>query len=587
MSDKQPQQWFEMEEVRRRKLANSVWIPLRQAETVKSAGDSRTIGSFEELVCAGSVAISVEHRKIGDSLGWSDIGLMHEPAPFAFSDGRYKAADVFLHNEKEAIGVELVLVQRLNSAHQSEWHINPDMVMALGLIREGDSWKSVNEGYVEVIRTRRDLDGHTVAIEMRSEFLRDYLCARGLVLRVAQYRQRMAIVDDPSYLGWPTDSVEVGTPDDRFSKRYFEIDSTGGLIGSVAVMTVRRTDVDDEADAQVFGPETQSNTEVESYSFERKAKSKAFRVEGELWRNEWIERSATSERVRGDEPPDEFAYVVDPAGERWPSSRLKNEDIGRWLWFEPRVIEALLQFRGSNLEWYTRQTGAIRCSPDYRTHFGIDRNGSINVHAYDIAKLPRWQQRIWLGHNIVPNGPVSSELLDSQMRARPARTRAPEDEFVSALDALDTTFERRYGSRLFRGHTSRHDILTRIHRFRALEKGGVLALSKDVARLTADAIDIALLRKIVDSSDEQKLGSLKLLEKTLAQVVDEKAARKTLTPLVAAYELRLGDAHLPSNEIKDAFALLGIDSAMHPMEQALQLLEQATIGLQTANRILS
>jgi len=587
MSNIPPQQWFEMEEVRRRRLSNAVWVPLRQSETIKQHGEHGKVGSEEEVICVGSVAIANEFREIGDRLGWSDIGLIHDPGPYAFNDGRYKPADVYLHNDREAIGVELVLVQSLNREHTRKWLVNQDLVMALGLVEEGDVWKCADEGYVDVIRMRRDSAGRVVAIEIRSEFLRDYLCARGLALRIAQYRQRMAILSDASHLEWAKDPKEIEAEHERFSARVFAVDTEGGLFGGGAfVMKGWRTDVDMDEDVPVFGHETDENTAFHSYSFERSG-PKAYRAEGVLWREEWIDPAPISERVRGDHPSEEFFFSTGAGGERHPSSALNNEDIGRWLWFRPQVIEALLQFRGSGLGWYTRDTGSVKCSPDYETHFGINLVGCINVYAYDIAKLPQWQQRVWVGHNIAPDGPVSSELLDSQMRAEPASTRAPELEFAKLLDALDVVFLRLHGSPLFRAHDNKAQVLTRVHRFRAIEAAGLLVLAKDIARLTADSIDVALLRKIVNPPAGTNWGSLKLLENVFAKTVGADAARSALTPLVGIYELRLGDAHLPSSKIEEAYKLVQIDTTTRPLDQAIKLLDQAVGSLRTLHAMLA
>lgn len=575
MSSNPLQQWFEMEEVRRRRLAKAVWIPLRQSETVDKKGDYKTVGSREDVICVGSVAVAKDFRAIGDTLGWMDIGLIHDPGPFAFADGRYKPADVFLHNEKEAIGIELVLVQHFNTDHKQEWLVNQDLIMALGLKEEGDVWVSPNEGYIGVIRRRRDESGETVAIEIRSEFLKDYLCARGLALRVAQYHQRMAILDDVSHIEWAKKPIDDSTKDDRFSLRVSEIGPDGGPHGSqVAVMKMWRTDVDDEEEVPVFGRESDDNTASHSYSFKRSG-PKAYRAEGEMWREEWIEPAATSERIRGDQLPDEFFYLVGASGERLPSSALNDEDIGRWLWFRPQVIEALLQFRGAGLGWYTRDTGWVKCSPSYATHFGINLVGCINVYAYDIAKLPQWQQRIWVGHNVAPDSPVSAELMDSQMRATPAETFAPESALVELLEAIDAEFIRHHGQALFRPHDEKIEILPRVHRFRALEASGLLALAKDIARLTADSLDVVLLRQIVAPPPDKNWGSLKLLENMLATATGAEAARSLMTPLVGVYELRLGDAHLPSGKIEDAYKLVQIDPTAAPLVQATTLLDQA------------
>ncbi len=581
MPNNPPQIWFEMPDVRRRLISNGVWIPLRQSETILLAENQ------EEVICVGTVAIANEHRAIGNQLDWNDIGLIHNAEPYAFSDGRYKPADVYLHNENEAIGVELILVQHVNSAHKGIWRVNQDLVMALGLIEEGNVWVRPDEGYIDVIRCRRDTEGQFVAIEIRAEFLRDYLCARGLALRIASYRQRMAKVVDPAYIEWSSTPIESNTENERFSAQVFEIDADGGPFGgSVAVMKVWRTDVDNNEDVPVFGDETDQNTAFESHTYERSG-PKLFRVEGELWRTEWVESATISERVRRDRPTEEFFYLVGAAGEKLPSSALNNEDVGRWLWFRPQVIETLLEHKGSGLGWYTFDTGWVKCSPDYGTHFGVNKVGLINVYAYDIAKLPQWQQRLWVGHNVAPDGQVSSELLDSQMRATPANTTAPEADFEKLLNILNQIFIKRYGGALFRSHDSKDEILRRVHRFRATSKAGLLELAKDIARLTADSIDVTILRAIVKPESDQKLGSLKLMERLLALSVGDEPARNIMTPLVGVYDLRLGDAHLPSSKINEAYTLLKIDVNSHPINQATQVLIQSVNSLRGILSVIS
>jgi hypothetical protein len=577
-------QWFLMPELRRRRFANAVWVPLRQSETLHHEGKTGKVGEREEILFVGSVAIYFQHRELAETLGWMDIGLTHSAVPYAFRDGRYKAVDAFMHNDTAVVGVELVFEQRLNGDHPRRWLINQDLTMALGLIEEGDVWRCVDEGYTDVIRSRRDKDGQIIAIEIKAEFLRDYLAARGLSLRVAQYRQRMAILADASYLPWATESLRQGEQPDRFEARVFEVDVSGALFGgSVAVFQMWRTDVDNDEDVPVFGQESDSNTAGRSSSFERGG-SKAYRAEGELWREEWIEPTDRSVRVRGDKPKEEFFYSIDAAGNRVAESALNSEDVGRYLWFRSAVIPALLQYRGAELRWYSEQTGSVKCSPDYATHFGVNRQGFINVYAYDIAKLPHWQQRIWNGHNATPEGPVSSELLDSQQRCEPATTKAQEAEFKRFLNEIDVVFMERYGGPLFRAHDSTKVILSRVHRFRALEAGGVLALAKDIARLTADSIDVGVLRSIVSPQKGETWRSLRHLQHALTTRVESEIARTALTPLAGIYELRLGDAHLPSSEIQNAYKLTGVNPEDSPIDQAVALIGSAAESLK---RILS
>jgi hypothetical protein len=566
-------QWFEMSEVRRKRLAAAVWIPLRQAETTFHKG------GHEETVCAGSVAFYPKHRGIGERVGWSDIGLGHTAEPYAFKDGRYKPVDAYMYNDTDVVGVELVFEERLNGDHSRRWLINQDLTMALGLIEEGDAWRRVDEGYVEVIRSRTDANGRVVAIEIKVEFLRDYLAARGLSLRVAQYRQRMAILADPAYLPWAREPIQESGEHDRFETRVFEVDADGAPFGGkVAVFHAWRTDVDNDEDVPVFGPENDSNTAGRSTSFERGG-DKAYRVEGEMWREEWIEPAERSVRVRGDRPAEEFFYTVGAGGERLPASALDDEDVGRYLWFRPTVIEALLQHRGAGLAWYTRQTGSVKCSPDYATHFGVNRLGLINAYACDVARLPHWQQQVWNGHNITPEGAVSSELLDSQQRAEPADTLAPESEFEQLLREVNAAFVVRYGGALFRSHDSTPAIVNRVHRFRALDAAGLLALAKDIARLTADSLDVGVLRTIVAPAKGETWRSLRHLQNALATRVNSATARAALTPLAGIYDLRLGDAHLPSSDIDNAYKLAGVSPHDAPLEQAVALIDGAAGSL--------
>lgn len=587
MNEKRQKDWFEMPEVRRRKLASSVWIPLRKSEVLDAGGTQHHLGSWEEVDCVGSVAFPPEHRQLGEKLGWSDIGLSHAAAPFAHEGLPYKPADVYWYNDGEPVGIDLVLVQRLNSDHPAEWMVSQDLVMALGLLREADRWVRVDEGYVEVMRQRRDKGGRVVAIEIKAEFLRDYLAARGLALRIAQYRCRKAIVEDASGLGWGARPVEVVDERGRFSTRAFGVDAHGmAVLGDVAVMRVWRTDVDHDQDVPVMAKENDNNTDYERFTVKRPGPS-AYQVEGELWREEWIEPAAQSLRVRGDKPTEDPLYVVDASGETMPASALNNEDIGRWLWFRPELINALLGYRGAELSWYSRDTGAIKCSPDFDTHFGINAGGFVNVYANDVARLPLWQQRIWAGFNASPNGPVSKELMSSQMAAAPAGTAAPEHRLSEELQRLDALFEKQHAAPLFRAHSDRATLLKSIHRFRSLASGGVLALAKDIARAIADSLDIALLRSIVKPKEDQKLGSLKLLQAALTLKVGEADARAIMGPLVGIYDLRLADAHPASSSLADAYALVGIDLNEPPIGQAVRMLEQAADALGKIHDILA
>ncbi|PIJ09264.1 hypothetical protein BVV00_13615 [Serratia sp. OMLW3] len=571
-----------MGDIRRRRWDTAVWIPLRRNETLANEGDDSTVGSLEEFDGVGAVVIYPEFRELVEArLGWQDLGLI-DTKSYASKDHPYKPADVVWYNDGQPIGFSLVLVHRVSGDHPNQWIVHPDLVIALGLLQEGDSLLKVDEGYVEVIRQRRNAVGEVVAIEIKSDFLRDYLCARGLALRLVQFHQRSEIVENIDHLSWGENGAEIEEPFERLSLKIHAIGPDGGPPGAgLAVFKTWRTDVDPEQDAQVFGAETNENTGYEARTFVQPGGRVGYRVTGELWREAWIEPSDHSVRVRGDKPGDGLRYVVDAAGTTMTATELNREDIGRWLYFRPQVIGVLLSYRGSALSWYTESTGSVQCSPNEGVHFGIDAAGLVNVYAEDIANKAQWQQQVWFGHNVAPAGPACAELLDAQMRCEPAKTEAPENYFQRMLEALDGAFVKLHGSPLFHDHPDKAGMLDTIHRFRGLNgRAGVLSLAKDIARATADAIDVARMRELVPPGTKPGLGSLKLLDAYLAAKVGDVKSREIMGPLVGVYDLRLGDAHPASSSIDGAFKLARVDLDADGVEQCKQLLRSTALALQ-------
>ena len=203
----------------------------------------------------------------------------------------------------------------------------------------------------------------------------------------------------------------------------------------------------------------------------------------------------------------------------------------------------------------------------------------INVYAYDIAKIENWKQRIWAGQNVAPDGAVASELLASQQRSRPAGTIAPEVNIASAIEKLNQITQSWRGFLVFAEHDATPEILRNVHRFRSIDRAGLLSLAKDIARLTADRIDASAIQKLVPPPKGERWGGIKSLEKLVATVIPAADARAMLSPIVGAYELRLGDAHLPSSKIKDAMALVGVDENCPMIEQGKRLIESVAISL--------
>src|SRR5207302_10110066 len=146
----------------------------------------------------------------------------------------------------------------------------------------------------------------------------------------------------------------------------------------------------------------------------------------------------------------------------------------------------------------------------------------------------------------------------SQVKARPASTQAPEKFLEQGLKRLGQVLFEKLGIAAIQPHGDIPALLKSAHRFRATDRPSLLALAKDLARLTADSFEATAIQKHVKPPKGERWGSLKSLENLLATQVGAESAHSVMGPLFGIYDLRLADAHLPSSEVDATLAMVGI-----------------------------
>lgn len=568
----------------RRYFSRSTWVPLRASRINTNSYSSSSIGYIEEFFGCGSVAFPKQHRELANHLSWNEIGIGLEICPHVYSDGSYSSIDEYRYNDKDTIGIHLVFEHRQPVIGNCQWILNPDLVVALGLIKEGNNWIRPSEDFVVVARESFNADESFALIEIKREFLMDYLAARCLSLRVSYYRQRIenvAVLEDSPYAGMKDLSEDCF--DGRYELRVRELNDIFG--GDWSVCRVWRTDVDPEDDAPVMPPHTNDNTAYES-STNHSGSYPGIRIESEFWRDEWIDHQDKSVRVRGDKELNLPSFIVDTDGSRMPSSDLYNEDIGRWLWFHPRIINEILSHRGFSLKWHTRKTGGIRSSSGYETPFGINRSDLVTVYAFDIARLPAWEQFIWGAHNVLPEGKVCDELLSAQVLAMPANTHAEEYLLFNGMRFLEAEFKKKFNVPIFLHDIEKNTYFCQISRFMSTDRASLLRLAKELVRVFSDRLDTRSLKKISHHADKKKLASNKLLQSILAEAVGEKRARDVFSTIVGVYDMRIGDAHPTSSKIDEALQLAGIDTSASYLSQGEQLIHNFSLAIYNIGHLL-
>jgi hypothetical protein len=263
------QEWFEMPDIRRRRFSKSVWIPLRAVYHNERQGKYGYEGYKEDLFFAGSIAVPVKHAGSVEKLGWEDIGISHQHAGYV-EDGAYVPADVYTDYRGEVNGVHLVLEQMSYDDDPNVWHLHQDLVLALGLKREGNSWICPKDGYVEVARLKVADRNKPILLEIKAEYLRDYLCARDMALYITSFYRRDLIAADASAICWNDGSARKEDAHGRWEGRVTAIHEGGHPFGGkMAVFHVARTDVDETDDVpDISGIPTDDNTKGESWERE-------------------------------------------------------------------------------------------------------------------------------------------------------------------------------------------------------------------------------------------------------------------------------------------------------------------------------
>jgi hypothetical protein len=553
--------WLEFKDLKRRRYNTQVWMPLRAAQYRIKDGERGNVGYREEFLLAGSVAVNVAAAdRVRDADANSMIQQI-ESRPHVDNEGCYVTAETAEFFFEDVSGIKIVLQQRIPGSDKTEWSLNQDFILALNLLRVGDAWVRVEEGRVDVARLHRDADDEPVLLEVKAEFLKDYLATRKMGLILGTFVSREVIVEDEPALPWKSTSVSDEALEQgwRWRGDIQAMHEGGQQYGTTwTVFHMRRTDFD--PDDEVPNLEVGGEVESKKWTTAPDDARKVYRVSGEIWRTEWISPGPNSPRVAEDEVPSTSYFVIDAAGKKVSGDALNGGLV--WLWFRPEVVNDALSHPDGGLGWYTADTGNLLFAPDQGVGFGVNEFGFVNVLAVDIGRLPHWSQAKWAGHNVAPTGKISQELRATQVDATPADTLAPEAEIPKAFKLLADAIRKRYGIELFRSEEHEAHLLRIIHRFRSLDRESLLSLAKDLTRVFADRVDAKALQKaagIEPPPPAKPLGSLKALERALATLIAKERARQLCGPLFGIYDLRIGSAHLPGSEIEDSLRLANVD----------------------------
>lgn len=108
------QDWFEMKDIRRRKLDSLIWIPLRAIQKPQKVGQYGYCGYIKEFSGVGTLAVPEDMKAKTESLDWMDVRISHHHFG-VFEHEKYKPSDIYEHYDGDLTGLHLVLEQHINS----------------------------------------------------------------------------------------------------------------------------------------------------------------------------------------------------------------------------------------------------------------------------------------------------------------------------------------------------------------------------------------------------------------------------------------------------------------------------------------
>ena len=572
--------WFELKSERKPRMRKASWIPLyRDIETKR--GEWPATGYTEECALTRTAIFPAEVAGLHEKVGWNDVyrsgGDRPEAAKLAYLPARRVWNHHLLHDDEPVDG-ELLVFEH-HTAIGVEVFISPDLICALRLERTETGWAYPNDGYSEVIQELRRSDGTIHTVEIRAEYLKDYLCARFSQLVAATYRHRRTVQDErPDF-----DHSNENRKDGWYEFGFREIDDDGGAHGvplAFSIFGFKETDHDDDVPSHGFGRDDEMWTErgqIESRGPER------FLVESEMVLVETVLPAVNSIVVRRDKLEPTAAFIVDNSGSRQTATDLVKPEYG-WVWFSPAVVPMVLSHRHSGLRWLSRDTAMLSLNADVRLHIGVNRKQLVNVFGKDVGELPAWWQERFVSHNVPPDGGVCPELTAAQRESRGTSTVAPEVMLKEAVDKIDELFEERFGRQLFVEHQAEAEMWRGLHRFASLNDEAFFELAKNAYRLVIERLDGKALKSVTPEADKED-REIKRLEALVTQSGGD--GRSATTVLVGLNELRQHDSHLPSRSgLAEAYEMAGVDATKAPVSRAETLLGNIGNCLETvANAI--
>ena len=191
-------EWIEERDVESVSYEKATWIPLAIERTELLRGRSGHSGYRREYCDVACLIVPLDLRPEFDQVDWQSVNRTSGHSAWA-------TETVFIppgcYGEDPRVRYP-VIEQTFETDQKSEWSLLQELEVALNLVRREDSWIRPDENEVEVAKLDRDDMGKPIALMLRAEHLRDYLCAKKAALLLTRFTTRQAVEKNFPTVTW-------------------------------------------------------------------------------------------------------------------------------------------------------------------------------------------------------------------------------------------------------------------------------------------------------------------------------------------------------------------------------------------------
>jgi hypothetical protein len=361
-----------------------------------------------------------------------------------------------------------------------------------------------------------ELDDTILSLEVRAEYLKDYLEEKGCSLILAYFQSR------------DLESSEEGLSMPEDNRDTFQIQ------GGKAVRSDRARE---GYELHWFCPIRSSDI---SFGYQESLLEK---------RQSLKFRTKQGYRFTKQEVIEEEGF--EEAGYRRPA--IGADDIQEalgffgWTFFDPEVLDRYRRSsKGSVSEW-SEQGMTIGWMDKMSLRAYWNEEDLVTIIIDDLEKIPDEELPHWHQHNTSPEGDIPEEMITNYIEADFVGTESPAQAVINAITETNEAFNREYQAPLYKKTEEEIDVES-ISTIPREERHELLDTMANAHQIVVENLRIDSLKsEIPEDSMDNIEGKKSALYEFVNMVSDTKTAVEVLEPINTIHDLRTEESHMEIN----------------------------------------